>query len=177
MGSGQMNQHLWADFLQILSGGWALHLTRSKAPTGKMGVAHPSGTHLLVLTLWACLERTAGNVACDHWHTWKDDIALMKSMGLKHYRFSIAWPRVIPDGHYKGGLGVNQKAIAWYNEFINALHDAGITPYVTLYHWDLPQGLLDPAAGKGGWYSVDMATGKPDGSVLPEWKSYVDLCF
>jgi len=101
----------------------------------------------------------------------------MKSMGLKHYRFSISWPRLIPDGHYKGGGGVNQKAIFWYNNFINALLHAGITPYVTLYHWDLPQGLFDPSAGKFGWYSVDVTTGKPDGWILPEWKSYVDLCF
>lgn len=123
------------------------------------------------------VKGATGNVACDHWHTWKDDIALMKSMGLRHYRFSIAWPRVIPDGHYNSGRGVNWKAINWYGEFIDALLDAGIAPYITLYHWDLPQGLLDPASGKGGWYSVDRATGKPDGWILPEWKSYVDLCF
>jgi len=113
-------------------------------------------------------------VACDHYHMYKTDIALMKSMGLKHYRFSISWPRLIPTGKLKDG--VNLKAKAFYNNLIDGLLEAGITPYVTLYHWDLPQGLLDPP-GLQGWWSRDNTTGKPDGQILPDWLDYVKVCF
>jgi len=117
---------------------------------------------------------STGNVACDVYHTWRSDIALMKSMGLKHYRFSIAWPRVVPTG--KIADGVNQNALKWYDNFINALIEAGITPYVTLYHWDLPQALLSPPEEEG-WYSTDKATGHPDGKVVQHFVDYADLCF
>jgi len=112
---------------------------------------------------------STGNVACDMYHTWRSDIALMKSMGLKHYRFSIAWPRVVPTG--KIADGVNQKALKWYDNFINALIEAGIIPYVTLYHWDLPQALLSPPQEEG-WYSTDYP-----GKVVQHFVDYADLCF
>ena len=84
-----------------------------------------------------------GDVACDHYHRWRDDIALMKSLGLKAYRFSIAWPRIIPNG-----VGaINPPGVDFYNRLVDGLLEAGITPYATLYHWDLPQGLQDA----GGW--------------------------
>lgn len=84
-----------------------------------------------------------GDIADDHYRLWKKDIALMKRLGLKSYRFSIAWPRVIPAGRGK----VNQKGLDFYNKLVDGLLDAGITPFVTLYHWDLPQVLQD----EGGW--------------------------
>jgi beta-glucosidase len=84
-----------------------------------------------------------GDVADDHYRLWKKDIALMKRLGLKSYRFSIAWPRVIPAGRGK----VNQKGLDFYSKLVDGLLDAGITPFVTLYHWDLPQALED----EGGW--------------------------
>lgn len=84
-----------------------------------------------------------GDVACDHYHRWRDDVALMKKLGLKAYRFSIAWPRILPDG--RGD--VNQAGIDFYSQLVDALLDAGIMPYATLYHWDLPQALQD----EGGW--------------------------
>jgi beta-glucosidase len=84
-----------------------------------------------------------GDVACDHYHRWRDDIELMKALGVDAYRFSIAWPRVIP-----GGDGpVNPAGLAFYDRLVDALLEAGITPYPTLYHWDLPQALQD----RGGW--------------------------
>ncbi len=84
-----------------------------------------------------------GDVACDHYHRWPEDIALMRRLGTGAYRFSIAWPRVVP-----GGEGpVNEPGLAFYDRLTDALLEAGITPFPTLYHWDLPQALQD----RGGW--------------------------
>jgi beta-glucosidase len=89
------------------------------------------------------LAGDTGDVACDHYHRWRDDIALMKNLGLKAYRFSIAWPRVLPQGWGK----VNQAGIDFYSQLVDALLEADIKPFVTLYHWDMPQVLED----EGGW--------------------------
>jgi len=88
-----------------------------------------------------------GDVADDHYHRWQEDLHIMKELGLGAYRFSIAWPRVIPDG-----IGaVNPAGLDFYDRLVDALLAAGIEPYVTLYHWDLPQALQD----KGGWPNRD----------------------
>ncbi|WP_419996335.1 GH1 family beta-glucosidase [Streptomyces boninensis] len=90
-----------------------------------------------------------GDVACDHYHRWPEDIALLRELGVDAYRFSIAWPRVVP-----GGDGaVNEKGLAFYDRLTDALLEAGITPYPTLYHWDLPQVLQD----RGGWPERETA--------------------
>lgn len=90
-----------------------------------------------------------GDVACDHYHRYREDVALMKEMGLNAYRFSIAWPRLLPKG--KGAL--NEKGLDFYDRLIDALLDAGIEPWACLYHWDLPQALQD----LGGWQNRDAA--------------------
>ena len=87
-----------------------------------------------------------GDVACDHYHRVDQDIALMKGLGVGAYRFSIAWPRIIPDGTGQ----VNQKGLDWYSRLVDKLLAAGITPFATMYHWDLPQALEE---GCGGWRS------------------------
>ncbi|MGA5731407.1 GH1 family beta-glucosidase [Streptomyces seoulensis] len=90
-----------------------------------------------------------GDTACDHYHRWRDDLGLMRQLGVDMYRLSVAWPRVMP-----GGDGpVNAKGLAFYDELTDALLEAGITPSVTLYHWDLPQVLQD----RGGWPERDTA--------------------
>ena len=86
-----------------------------------------------------------GDIACDHYHRWGDDVALMQSLSLNAYRFSIAWPRIVPDGDG----AVNRRGLDFYDRLVDGLLEAGIDPYVTLYHWDLPQALED----KGGWRS------------------------
>ncbi|MDA3957248.1 GH1 family beta-glucosidase [Oceanispirochaeta sp.] len=91
-----------------------------------------------------------GNVACDHYHLYKDDVALMKSMGLKHYRFSIAWPRILPEGEGQ----INQKGLDFYKNLVDELLNAGIEPLATLFHWDLPQALQDKYQG---WKDRRMA--------------------
>ncbi|CNG37119.1 beta-glucosidase B [Mycobacterium tuberculosis] len=90
-----------------------------------------------------------GDVACDHYHRFRDDIRLMAGLGLNAYRFSVAWPRVQPDGSGP----VDPRGLDFYDRLVDALLDAGITPYATLYHWDLPQALED----HGGWTSRDTA--------------------
>ncbi|MEY4654881.1 MAG: GH1 family beta-glucosidase [Rhodoluna sp.] len=89
-----------------------------------------------------------GDVACDHYHRYAEDIKIMKDLGIQSYRFSLAWPRIIP-----GGTGAREMhGIDFYSRLIDALLDAGIQPTATLYHWDLPQVLQD----KGGWANRDI---------------------
>jgi beta-glucosidase len=91
-----------------------------------------------------------GDIADDHYHRYKDDIGLMKSLGTKAYRFSIAWPRIFP----QGSGAANGKGLDFYNRLVDQLLASGIAPYATLYHWDLPQPLQDRF---GGWQSRDTA--------------------
>ena len=84
-----------------------------------------------------------GDVANDHYHLWRKDIRLMKQIGLKAYRLSAGWPRILPKGRGK----INQKGLDFYSKLVDGLLAANITPYITLYHWDLPQTLED----EGGW--------------------------
>lgn len=96
----------------------------------------------------AVLDGDTGDVACDHYHRMPEDVALMRSLNLGSYRFSIAWPRVRPDGG-----APNQKGIDFYSRLVDELLGNGIKPWVTLYHWDLPQALED----RGGWTNRDTA--------------------
>ncbi|MDH3306044.1 MAG: family 1 glycosylhydrolase, partial [Acidimicrobiia bacterium] len=91
----------------------------------------------------------SGDVACDHYHRYPEDIALMADLGVDVYRFSAAWTRVIPDGDG----AVNQAGLDFYSRLVDGMLDAGITPWLTLYHWDLPQALED----RGGWTHRDTA--------------------
>ncbi|MDP9312368.1 MAG: GH1 family beta-glucosidase [Chloroflexota bacterium] len=102
-------------------------------------------------SIWDTFSHTAGktnngdtgDVACDHYHLWQDDVKLMQQLGLQAYRFSISWPRVIPQGFGQP----NERGLDFYDNLVDGLLEANITPFVTLYHWDLPQALQD----KGGW--------------------------
>ncbi len=89
-----------------------------------------------------------GDVACDHYTRYKEDIRLLKDLGVSAYRFSVSWPRVIPEGTGQK----NQKGIDFYRSIADELLEAGITPYVTLYHWDLPSKLQE----RGGWTHRDI---------------------
>ena len=95
------------------------------------------------------LNGSHGDIACDFYNRYQQDVQLMKQLGLQAYRFSIAWSRILP----KGRGQVNQPGIDYYNRLVDALLDAGITPFVTLYHWDLPQALED----EGGWVARSTA--------------------
>ncbi|MCS7254759.1 MAG: GH1 family beta-glucosidase [Armatimonadota bacterium] len=95
------------------------------------------------------LDNTTGDVSCDHYHRWREDVELMKELGIMAYRFSIAWARILPDGKGK----VNAKGLDFYSRLVDALLENGITPFITLYHWDLPQALQD----EGGWANRDVA--------------------
>ena len=90
-----------------------------------------------------------GDIACDHYHRYPGDVALMRDLGLTGYRFSIAWPRIFPTGSGRP----NADGLDFYRRLLDELHAAGIEPYVTLYHWDLPQALQD----RGGWANRDTA--------------------
>jgi beta-glucosidase len=91
-----------------------------------------------------------GDVACDHYHRFRDDVAVMADLGLTAYRFSVSWPRVIP-----GGTGTpNRSGLDFYSKLVDSLLEKKIRPFITLYHWDLPQALED----RGGWGNRDTAT-------------------
>jgi len=102
-------------------------------------------------SIWDTFARIRGkirkndhlDIACDHYHRYRDDFALMAKLGVKHYRLSIAWPRIFPLGRD----AVNQAGIDYYNQVIDTLLANEITPWVTMFHWDLPQALED----EGGW--------------------------
>jgi beta-glucosidase len=101
-----------------------------------------------------------GDVACDQYHRYADDIALMAELGFKSYRFSIAWPRIIPTGRGK----VNPEGVAYYRRLCEELHKHNMTACATLYHWDLPQPLEDA----GGW---------PDRSIVDAFEEYAGVCY
>lgn len=105
------------------------------------------------------LNGDTGDTACDHYHRYPEDIQIMQQLGLNAYRFSTAWPRILPDG-----VGnVNEAGLAFYDRLVDSLLAAGITPFITLYHWDLPQALQDR---QGGWVCRDIA---------PQFVHYVDV--
>jgi beta-glucosidase len=110
------------------------------------------------VSIWDTYAHTPGNirndengdVANDHYHRYREDVALIKSIGATAYRFSIAWPRIFPEGTGSP----NRKGLDFYSRLVDALLEAGIEPFATLYHWDLPQALQDR---HGGWQSVETA--------------------
>jgi len=99
-----------------------------------------------------------GDVACDHYHRYAEDVALMRELGIKAYRFSVSWPRVIPQGYG----AINQAGLAFYDRLIDELAGAGIEPWLCLYHWDLPQALSE----HGGWTNRDCAKWFADYATL-----------
>ncbi|MEJ3743293.1 GH1 family beta-glucosidase [Actinomycetes bacterium KLBMP 9797] len=109
-------------------------------------------------SIWDTFSRTpgkvyaghTGDVACDHYHRYADDVALMADLGLRAYRFSVSWPRVRPDGTGP----VNPHGLDFYDRLVDALRARDIEPIITLYHWDLPQTLED----RGGWTARDTAS-------------------
>ncbi|CAJ1806589.1 unnamed protein product [Sphenostylis stenocarpa] len=119
-----------------------------------------------------------GDVACDQYHKYKEDVQLMANMGLEAYRFSISWSRLIPDGRGQ----VNPKGLQYYNNLINELISHGIEAHVTLNHWDLPQALEDEY---GGWVSRTVVYSSQTSSLykdcpglrLKDFTEYADVCF
>ncbi|XP_057754916.1 beta-glucosidase 11-like isoform X2 [Arachis stenosperma] len=102
-----------------------------------------------------------GDITCDQYHKYKEDVQLMANMGLDAYRLSISWSRLIPDGRGE----INPKGLQYYNNLINELISHGIQPHVTLHHWDLPQKLEDEY---GGWVSR---------RIVKDFTEYADVCF
>src|SRR6266498_2943745 len=97
----------------------------------------------------AVFDGNTGETACDHYHRFKDDVALMKTLGAKSYRFSVSWTRVLPNG-----VGaVNGKGLDFYSRLLDELGKAGIAPMCTIFHWDYPEALYK----RGGWLNRDSA--------------------
>lgn len=115
------------------------------------------------------LNNDNGDVACDHYHRWQEDIQLMRSLGFKNYRFSIAWPRILPEGRGK----INQPGLDFYNRLIDGLLEAGIQPLATLYHWDLPTAL------DGAWLNRSTANvfAEYTGIVARKFRDRVKMWF
>ncbi|QCD88440.1 lactase-phlorizin hydrolase [Vigna unguiculata] len=108
-------------------------------------------------------DRSNGDVAIDSYHHYKEDVKMMKDVNLDSYRFSISWSRILPKGKLSGGI--NQEGINYYNNLINELVANGIKPFVTLFHWDLPQALEDEY---GGFLSP---------LIVKDFRDYAELCF
>src|SRR5690606_12210965 len=119
-------------------------------------------------SIWDTYSHTPGDIrdghtgalANDHYHRYREDVALMQSIGATAYRFSIAWPRILPEGTGRP----NPNGLDFYNRLIDELLGAGIAPFATLYHWDLPQALQDRY---GGWQSKETA------EAFAEYAGYV----
>jgi beta-glucosidase len=105
-----------------------------------------------------------GDVACDHYHLYQSDIDLLASYGSKNYRFSISWSRIIPLGGRNDPI--NEQGVQFYNRLLDGLIEKGIEPWVTLYHWDLPQELEDRY---GGWLNL--------AEVQMDFERYATVCF
>ena len=116
------------------------------------------------LSIWDTFSNKPGNIAhdengnkaCDHYHRYREDISLMKNLGIQAYRFSISWPRIFPDGIVKdsdGNIRYNKAGLDFYDKIVNFCLENNIKPFITIYHWDLPQALED----KGGWLNRETA--------------------
>jgi beta-glucosidase len=114
-----------------------------------------------------------GDITCDHYHRWEEDLRLLKDLGVNTYRFSLSWPRIMPDGTGR----INQKGLDFYARIIDRLLEYGIQPNVTLYHWDLPQALHE----RGGWVARDSVQWFTDyagvvfkqmGDRVPLWATF-----
>ena len=149
------------------------------------GAAHEDGRKPSV---WDTFCRTpgkvangdTGDIACDHYHHYEEDVKLMADLGVKHYRFSIAWPRIIPDG--RGA--VNEKGVDFYKRLTDCLLKHGITPHATLFHWDLPQVLQDRYGGfqsrviAADFGAYAEAVGKRLGDRIAHWMTMNEIsCF
>jgi beta-glucosidase len=151
------------------------------------GAAHEDGKGKSIWDTYAhtpgkIRDGSTGDVANDHYHRYKDDVMLMQTLGAKAYRFSIAWPRIFPNGTGEP----NPKGLDFYSRLVDELLAAGIEPFATLYHWDLPQALQN----KGGWQSRDTARAFADYAghiaeklgdrikhffTINEFRSFVDM--
>ncbi len=116
-------------------------------------------------------EGHTGDVACDHYHKYKEDVQLMKELGIEYYRYSVAWPRIFPEG----GGKLNQAGLDFYRRLNDELLTAGIKPFPTLYHWDLPQVLEE----RGGWASreIPMLFGEYANTVVSALSDQVENWF
>ncbi|XP_028785602.1 beta-glucosidase 40-like [Neltuma alba] len=153
------------------------HITRTSFPKGFVfGTASSAFQHEGAVkedrrgpSVWDTFSRVPGkimdgsnaDVAVDQYHRYEEDIQLMKDMGMDAYRFSISWSRILPNGSGE----ISQAGIDHYNKLINALLAQGLEPYVTLYHWDLPQALEDKYKG---WLSPE---------IIKDFASYAEICF
>ncbi|MED6211806.1 hypothetical protein PIB30_077057 [Stylosanthes scabra] len=108
-------------------------------------------------------DRSTGDIATDQYHRYKEDIKIMKDMNTDAYRFSISWARILPKGKVSGGI--NQEGIEYYDNLINELLANGMKPFVTLFHWDLPQALQDEYKG----FSSP--------NITKDFQEYADICF
>lgn len=145
------------------------------------GGANDGGRGPSIWDTWCTQSRDncngeSGDVADDHFHKWQEDVYLMEQMRLKAYRFSISWSRILPNGtaavgdesgdaRYSKTKGINYDGILYYNNLIDSLLESGIEPFITLYHWDLPQSLQDRY---GGW---------EDRSIIEDFARYARICF
>jgi beta-glucosidase len=118
----------------------------------------PSDWDMFTQKPGAIFEGHSGDVACDHYHRYTGDVQLMRELGMHAYRLSFSWPRLLPEGTGK----INPKGLAFYDRLIDSLLEAGVAPWVTLFHWDYPLRLFE----RGGWLSPDSSSWFADYAAL-----------
>ncbi|KAL9296518.1 hypothetical protein ACSQ67_022414 [Phaseolus vulgaris] len=148
--------HLHLHFIALLSS--LITVTEALAPTPEITLLNRSS-----FPPEKIVDRSNGDVAVDSYHRYKEDVGIMKDMNLDAYRFSISWSRILPNGKLSGGI--NQEGVDYYNNLINELVANGLEPFVTLFHWDLPQSLEDEY---GGFLSSRIAK---------DFEDYAEVCF
>ncbi|KAM0941505.1 putative beta-primeverosidase [Dioscorea sansibarensis] len=112
---------------------------------------------------WKIADGKTGDVAIDFYHRYKDDVKLLKSLNMDAFRFSISWTRILPTGSLRGGI--NRKGVEFYNNLIDELLAHGMRPYVTIFHWDTPQGL---ESKYGGFLSRN---------IVDDYRDFAEVCF
>ncbi|KAG8064808.1 hypothetical protein GUJ93_ZPchr0004g38164 [Zizania palustris] len=124
----------------------SLPFLHTRVARGRGEEDQASGTLSRISTqAYKIVDRSNGDVAADSYHLYKEDVRIMKDMGMDAYRFSISWTRILPNGSLTGG--VNREGVRYYNNLINELLLKGVQPFITLFHWDSPQALEDKYSG------------------------------
>ncbi|TVU50374.1 hypothetical protein EJB05_01744, partial [Eragrostis curvula] len=143
---GGRGPSIWDTFTHNHPGMYfAINLRVFSNPSCKPPIRDHCDLRMILVTQNKIVDRSNADVAVDQYHRYKEDVNIMKNIGMDAYRFSISWTRILPNGSLSGG--VNREGVNYYNRLINELLSKGLQPFVTIFHWDSPQALEDKYGG------------------------------